>query len=93
MTSAIYTYISQNDFMFHWQEILFSVGVILLYFATGISCAVYASQWREKPVLCENADNVSDNDDDDICDSVPLSATNALEAVCISSIGSELSLL
>ena len=93
MTSAIYTYISQNDFMFHWQEILFSAGVILLYFATGISCAVYASRWREKPVLCENADNVSDNDDDDICDSVPLSATNALEAVCIFSIGSESSLI
>ena len=79
--------------MLHWQEILFSGAVILSYFGTGIACAVYASQWREKPVLCENADNFSDNDDDDICDSVPLSATNALQAVCISSIGSELSLL
>ena len=66
--------------MFHWQEILFSGGVILAYFATGISCAVYASLWGGKPVLCENADNVSE-DEDDICDSVPLSATNALEAV------------
>ena len=71
---------------------MFSGGVILSYFATGIACAVYASQWRKKPVLCEIADTVSVNDDD-ICDSVPLSATNALETVSISSIGSELSLL
>ena len=77
--------------MFHWQEILFSGAVILSYFATGIACAVYASRWREKPVVCETIDAFKD--DDDTCDSVPLSATNALEAVCISSIGSELSLL
>ena len=78
--------------MFHWQEILFSGAVILSYFATGIACAVYASQWGEKPAVCESVDDASE-DDDDTCDSVPLSATNALQAVCISSIGSEFSLL
>ena len=67
--------------MFHWQKILFSGAVTVSYLATGIACALYASQWGEKPVVCALADQAEN--EDDICDSIPLTATNALEAVSI----------
>ena len=56
------------------QEILFSAGAAFCYFATGIACAVYAGAWGGPP------DGCSDNDDDP-CDSRPLTATNALQVV------------
>ena len=68
--------------VFHWQKILFSGAVIVSYLATGIACAVYASRWGKKPVLCAQLDDFLENEDD-ICDSTPLTVTNALEAVSI----------
>ena len=56
------------------QEILFSAGAAFCYFATGIACAVYADAWGGPP------DGCPDNDDDP-CDSRPLTATNALQVV------------
>ena len=65
---------------------MFSIGVILSYLATGIACAVYASAWGKPPKLCAALDKINTelgNKDDDICDSIPLTATNALQAVSV----------
>ena len=56
--------------------------MILAYFGTGIPCAVYASKWGMTPAACDQLE-------EDVCSSIPLTATNALEAV--SSMGSMLS--
>ena len=58
------------------QEILFSAGAAFCYFATGIACAVYASAWGGPPDACPK-----DDEGDINCDSIPLTATNALQAV------------
>ena len=34
------------------QEILFSAGAAICYFATGIACTVYASAWGGPPDAC-----------------------------------------
>ena len=52
---------------------------MLCYLATGVACASYAVAWREPPDVCGRIDELSDQDD--VCDSIPLTATNALEAV------------
>ena len=59
------------------QEIIFSVLVILSYFATGIASAAYAAAWGAPPDLCELGETVQD----DPCDRKPLTATTALQAV------------
>ncbi|CAI8025062.1 hypothetical protein GBAR_LOCUS14502 [Geodia barretti] len=65
-------------------EIIFSVLVILSYFATGIASAAYAAAWGAPPDLCELGETVQD----DPCDRKPLTATTALQAVfCFIQIG------
>ena len=60
---------------YHLQEIVFCVLVILAYLGTGIACAVYAAAWGGPPDSCDA------NEDDDYCDSKPLTATTALSTV------------
>ena len=67
-------------FALHRQEILFSIAAILSYLATGIACAVYASAWGGPPDACPNPGYVGAKD---ICDIIPLTATNALQAVSV----------
>ena len=64
------------------QEIIFSGLVYLSYFGTGISCAVYAAAWGGPPTLCDTSRFPDiEFSDDDYCDAIPLTATNALQAV------------
>ena len=62
------------------QEIIFSVLVILSYFATGIASAAYAAAWSAPPDLCEFFEDIP-NAEDDPCNTKPLTATTALQAV------------
>lgn len=55
------------------QEIIFAIAVILSYFGTGISCAVYAAGWGT---------NCSGGPDSDANPCNSLVATMALAAVC-----------
>lgn len=64
----------------HWQEIFFSIAVILSYLATGILCAMNARAWAGPPDVCPDP---NDKGVGDICDSVPLTVTNALQAVSV----------
>ena len=59
------------------QDTFISGAVILAYFGTGIACAVYASKWGMTPTLCGAGLQL----EEDVCSSIPLTATNALEAV------------
>ena len=63
------------------QEIIFSGLVCVSYFGTGISCAVYAAAWGGPPTLCDTSSQEGDAPIDDPCDAIPLTATNALQAV------------
>ena len=63
------------------QEIIFSILAMLCYIGTGIASAAYAAKWGKPPEVCAEFDDVLDDDDDDRCDSTPLTVTNALEAV------------
>ena len=64
------------------QEIIFSGLVCVSYFGTGISCAVYAAAWGGPPKLCDASRFPEiDTPTDDFCDAIPLTATNALQAV------------
>ena len=63
------------------QEIIFSGLVCVSYFGTGISCAVYAAAWGAPPTLCDTSDPDIEFSEDDPCDAIPLTATNALQAV------------
>ena len=67
-------------FLFAMQEIVFSVLVILSYFATGIASAAYAAAWSAPPDACEISEDIPDGPDDP-CDRKPLTATTALQAV------------
>lgn len=67
-------YILVSLFLIIIQEIAFSIVLMLCYLATGVACALYAVAWREPPEGCECIEELS----------VPLTATNALEAVSIS---------
>jgi hypothetical protein len=58
-------------------EILFNIAVILCYFASGIAAGVFAAGWGGPPELCPDPDSPAG----DLCDSIPLTATNALECV------------
>ena len=61
----------------YWQEIVFATIFILCYLGTGIGSAVLASQWGNVPEGCPDPDSLVG----DLCDTIPLTATNALEAV------------
>ena len=50
---------------------------ILCYLGTGIGSAIIASQWGGVPEECPDPDSLAG----DVCDTIPLTATNALEAV------------
>ena len=63
------------------QEMIFSGVVIMCYLFSGIACTIYAANWGKPPDVCQTVDNISDDDQDDLCDSIPLSVTNGLEAV------------
>ena len=52
---------------------------MLCFLSLGIACAVYANSWGKPPSLCEDFDKFLEKDD--ICDSVPLTTTNSLQAV------------
>ena len=52
---------------------------MLCFLSLGIACAVYANSWGGPPDACEETDKLLGKDD--ICDSVPLITTNAIQAV------------
>ena len=58
---------------------MFTSVVILCYFSSGIATAVFAGGWGGPPEVCPDPDS----DIGDICDSVPLTAINALQCVSI----------
>jgi hypothetical protein len=58
-------------------ELLFNIAVILCYFASGIAAGVFAAGWGGPPEACPDPDSPFG----DLCDSIPLTATNALECV------------
>ena len=62
---------------FCWQEIVFATIFILCFLGTGIGSAVLASQWGGVPEVCPDPDSSAG----DVCDTIPLTATNALESV------------
>ena len=50
---------------------------ILCFLGTGIGSAVLASEWGGPPEFCPDPDSRFG----DVCDSIPLTATNALQCV------------
>ena len=56
---------------------MFTIVLILCYFASGVATAVFAEKWGKPPDACPHPGS----DDGDICDSIPLTATNALQCV------------
>ena len=56
---------------------MFNIALILCYFSSGIASAVFAAKWRGPPDACPDPGS----DDGDACDSIPLTATNALQCV------------
>ena len=69
-----------NIFCLGPQEIVINVALILRFLAAGVASAVFASKWGGPPPSCTDSD---EPDYEDLCDSVPLSATNALQCVSI----------
>ena len=52
---------------------------MLCFLSLGIACAAYAASWGAPPDACAQADRHTGKYD--VCDSVPLTATNSLQAV------------
>ena len=60
---------------------MFSVIVMLCSLATGIASAIFASEWGKPPEACAQA-NVA-LDQDNVCDSIQLTVTNAIQSVSV----------
>ena len=58
---------------------MFNVLVIAAYLATGSLSLEFTSKWGEPPKACSVADSASG--EDDVCDSISLTATNAIQSV------------
>ena len=56
---------------------MFNIVLILCYFASGIATAAFAARWGGPPEVCPDPGS----DVGDACDSIPLTATNALQSV------------
>ena len=69
--------LDNTGIIFSWQEILFNIAVILCYFVSGIAAGIFAAGWGGPPEACPDPDSPIG----DVCDSIPLTATNALECV------------
>ena len=69
-----------NDLCHGCQEIVINISLMLRFLAAGVTSAVFASKWGGPPPLCPDP---ADYEVGDVCDSVPLNATNALQCVSI----------
>ena len=56
---------------------MFNIALILCYFSSGIATAVFAANWGGPPDACPDPGS----DVGFTCDSIPLTATNALQCV------------
>ena len=58
---------------------MFTIVVILCYLPSAIATAVYAGGWGGPPEACPDPDSSFG----DVCDTIPLTAINALQCVSV----------
>ena len=71
---------NKNVLLVYTKETILMCLGILCFLSLEIACAAHASSWGVPPDACERANELTRKD---FCDSVPLTATNSLQAVSI----------